>query len=173
MEPEPDSIELIEESLEITSSALSERAQAFLADGRSRIPQVNCFDFVPSKYEHAWNVLSTLPRGALCEWGSGLGIVVGLAEILGYEASGIELDAELAETSRELLKAHGLKAPIHTGSYFEIHAPADYYYVYSWPSQFEQVQKQFYMSAATSSKLLICYGHDDIRVRVKPSESRS
>jgi len=164
-------LELVEEVLQIQSHDLAARAQAFLQDGRSRIRDVRCFDFVPSQYEHAWNVLSTLKRGKLCEWGSGLGIVVGLAELLGYDAYGIELDADLASSSRELLAAHGLSAPIYTGSYFELNLAAEYYYVYSWPSQFERVQQHFLDATPPNSKLLICYGHDDIRLRTKPPKA--
>lgn len=169
----PDPIELFEQPIHAHPHALSERAQAFLAEGRKLIPKVNCFDFVPSQYENAWNVLSSLPRGSFCEWGSGLAIVVGLAEILGYAAFGIELDAELAETSRGLLSAHGLTSPIYTGSYFEIESQADYYYVYSWPSQFERVQQHFLAATSPQAKLLICYGHDDIRLRTKYTQEDS
>lgn len=171
METEPEPVELVEEPICVQQSDLTERARAFLEDGRRRIATVNCFDFVPSQYENAWHVLSSLPRGRLCEWGSGLAIVVGLAEMLGYEACGIELDADLAATSRDLLATHGLSSPIYTGSYFEIEAPADYYYVYSWPSQFEPVQRHFQKATPPQSKLLICYGHDDIRLRLKPSQN--
>lgn len=169
MELESDAMELVETPFHIENCALSERARAFLKDGRSRIAQVNCFDFVPSKYEQAWHVLSSLPRGKLCEWGSGLAIVVGLAEMLGYEACGIELDADLAATSRNLLATHGLSSPIFTGSCYEIETQADYYYVYSWPSQFESVQQHFLKATPPQSKLLLCYGQDDIRLRIKPS----
>ena len=157
--------ELFEEKLDILPRPLTERAREFLEAGRRQIPQVNCFDFVPSNYEHAWNVLASLPPGKLCEWGSGLGIVVGLAELLGFEACGIELDETLAESSRELLRSQGLTATIYTGSYYDIAVESDYYYVYSWPSQFNGVQARFYRDMPPTSKLLICNGQDDIRIK--------
>jgi hypothetical protein len=155
--------ELHEVPLSVTSQPLSEQAVSLIREGRAIIPQVNCFDFVPSKYEVAWNVLAALPRGRLCEWGSGLGIVVGLAELLGHTAFGVEIDANLADTSRSLLRSHGLHSPIETGSYMELHTEADYYYVYSWPSQFAAVQQRFQSISPSHACLLLCYGHDDIR----------
>lgn len=125
---------------------------------------VGCFDFVPSNYENAWDLLSNLPKGVLCEWGSGLGIVVGLAEILGYNAFGVELDAGLVESSRSLLHKHHLSAQIHLASYYEDAFTADYYYVYCWPGQIETVQKRFLDVSPHHAKLLICDGQDKINV---------
>ena len=154
---------LVEAGIIAVPTELSLHAIDFLRDGRSRFAQVKCFDFVPSNYENAWAALSCLERGTLCEWGSGLGIVVGLAEMLGYQASGIELDPDLAETSRELLLAHGLSATITTGSYLDSLDSLDYYYVYSWPSQIAGVEKRFSEVANDRSKLLICYGQDQLK----------
>lgn len=159
---------LMEIPLKITPYPLNDRAAAFLEDARGRMRQVDCFDFVPSNYELAWNVLAGLPRGRFCEWGSGLGVAVGLAEILGFEAMGVELDEPLAESSRELLGAHDLMATIRAGSYFDRVDPCDYYYVYAWPSQCRAVQDLFLQQCPPHSKLLICEGQDDIRLRIKP-----
>ncbi|MCY2977155.1 MAG: hypothetical protein NTU79_00630 [Planctomycetota bacterium] len=150
---------------------LSLQASSFLRDGRSRYKQIDCFDFVPSNYENAWNVLSGLPRGSFCEWGCGLGIAVGLAEILGFEASGIEIDPELAESARGLLRDHNLKAQITTGSYFDSHDVCDYHYVYCWPGQIPSVEKRFSDMGNDHAKLLICYGQDDIRCKVLRSST--
>ena len=155
----------MEVPLPVLETPLSDRARVFLDDGVRRMQQVDCFDFVPSNYEVAWNVLASLPRGRFCEWGSGLGIAVGLAEILGFDAMGIELDADLAEVSRELLRAHGLSAVIEAGSYFERVDLADYYYVYAWPSQRSQVQDYFLQVASDHSHLLFWEGQDDLRMR--------
>jgi hypothetical protein len=162
---EPD--EWIEVPLPTLEAPMSERAIAFLGDGIRRMQQVDCFDFVPSNYGVAWSVLAGLRRGRFCEWGSGLGIAVGLAEILGYDAMGIELDAELADISRDLLRAHGLSAVIETGSYFERVDSADYYYVYAWPSQRSQVQEYFLQVASNQSHLLFWEGQDDLRIRMR------
>ena len=168
---EDDTPLLIEVELHGAPKEFSLQASAFLRDGRSRYKQIDCFDFVPSNYENAWNVLSGLPRGSFCEWGCGLGIAVGLAEILGFEASGIEIDPELAESARGLLRDHNLKAQITTGSYFDSQDVCDYHYVYCWPSQIPSVEKRFSDMAKDRSKLLICYGQDDIRCKVLRSNT--
>lgn len=160
---EEETAELHEVPLSVTPVPLTEKAISLISEGRAMMPHVRCFDFVPSKYELAWNVLAALPRGRLCEWGSGLGIVVGLAELLGHTAFGIEIDDHLADISRSLLQSQGLNSPIETGSYMDIHTEADYYYVYSWPSQFSAVQQRFHSISPSHACLLLCYGHDDIR----------
>jgi hypothetical protein len=157
--------EWIEVPLPTLETPMSERAIAFLDDGIRRMQQVDCFDFVPSNYKVAWSALAGLPRGRFCEWGSGLGIAVGLAEILGHDAIGIELDADLAEESRALLRAHGLSAIIETGSYFERVDSADYVYVYAWPSQRSRVLEYFLQIASDQSHLLFWEGQDDLRLR--------
>lgn len=127
------------------------------------IRQVRCWDFVPSHYETVYGVLEQLPRARFCEWGSGLGVVTGLAQLLGFEATGIELDEELAQTSRELLARHQLTPPILTGSYFDHFVEADYYFVYCWPGQQQAVEKHF-RAFKHPCQLLACYGAEDVRI---------
>lgn len=135
---------------------------------------VNCFDFVPSDYEEVWKVLREIrhrfgesAEPSFCEWGSGLGVVTGMAEILGFRASGIEIDATLAEQSRELLKRHGLQATIVTGSYLETTHTADVIFVYCWPSRMLETQQHFIDAASEDALLLICHGASDVRCRTK------
>ena len=160
---ECDAPSLIEVELVPAAMELSSQAIEFLRDGRSRFKQIRCFGFVPSNYENAWNILNGLARGTFCEWGCGLGIVVGLAELLGFDASGIELEPELAESARALLRDHNLKAHIDTGSYFDSRDASDYHYVYSWPSQIPAIEKHFSDIATVKSKLLICYSQDELK----------
>lgn len=165
-EPEEDYPPVIERELIPAPREMSSQASEFLRDGRSRFKQVSCFDFVPSNYENAWNLLNGLERGSFCEWGCGLGIVVGLAEFLGFNASGIELDPELAEAARSLLRDHNLNAQITTGSYFDSNEACDYHYVYTWPGQIPYVEKHFSDIATSRSQLLICYGQDFLKCMV-------
>ena len=142
---------------------LSEKGRGLVDEGRRIAKKVNCFDFVPSNYELAWRTLDSIPRGRLCEWGSGLGIVTGLAELLGFDAFGIEMDSDLCRQSRQLLASQQLKAPIFNEDYFQSELRADYYYVYCWPSVLEATESLFGKIATKDSLLLICYGQDDIR----------
>lgn len=141
---------------------MDERAAALIAEARAMTRQVRCFDFVPSHYETVYGVLAALPRGRFCEWGSGLGVVTGMAELLGFNATGIELDEELAQTSRDVLARHQLSSPIVTASYFDHFVEADYYFVYCWPGQ-QQAVEQFFRSFKHPCELLACYGAEDVR----------
>lgn len=158
---------LIDEAVSLSESLLSERAAQLLALGRAAFSSVKCFDFVPSDYELVWRVLSGLPRGRFCEWGSGLGIVTGLAEILGFTALGIEVDADLAQLSRELLGTLGLRSPIYTGDYLERNDQADYYFVYCWPGSVMATEAHFETIAPQSARVLICHGQSDVRIKVR------
>lgn len=158
---------LVEQPLVPSDEPLSAAAAEFIAAGRARFKSVYCFDFVPSDYEVVWRVLAGVPRGRFCEWGSGWGIITGLAELLGFQACGIEGDAALAEGSRKLLAEHGLSCPIHTGDYLVLPSEADVYYVYCWPGKFVETEEHFERTAPPGSRLLIACGQSDIRCRVR------
>jgi hypothetical protein len=72
--------------------------------------------YLPSHPEIVFGGLAQLKssgflRGNLfCEWGSGFGIATCLASLLGFEAFGIEIEAELAERSTQL--AGDLNIPV-------------------------------------------------------------
>lgn len=156
-------VELIQTTLSRTERPLDQAAVRLIEEGRRLKKEVNCFDFVGSNYENAWNTLDALPRGRFCEWGSGLGVIAGLAEILGFEACGIEQDLPLSLQSRKLLESHGLRATIHSESYFESEIRADIYYVYCWPSSQMATDAKFAEIANPDSLFLACYGSADIR----------
>ena len=75
--------------------------------------------FVPSDYERLLPTLLALrePGRRFLEWGSGNGVITIMADLLGFEAYGIELDAGLVETARALAKRHGSSARFETGSF--------------------------------------------------------
>lgn len=154
--------------LEIQGSgrALTDAALQLLNDGRSRFKTVRVFDFVPCNYELFWDMLDGQPRGRFCEYGSGFGIATGLAELLGFDALGIELAPDLVSASRELLASQGLKARIELGDYLQRRDQADIYFTYAWPSHMRLIERHFYEIARPGSKLLYCYGQDDIRCKV-------
>ncbi len=62
---------------------------------------------------------SDLPIGRVfCELGSGFGLGVCLAALLGYEAYGIEIDKKLVDAAGELAQRQGIEATFICGSYF-------------------------------------------------------
>lgn len=120
--------------IELAAVSVPDRVQAFLDDADARIERYYQRDehvpgrgFIPSDYQIGYQCLCAVRRlypGAtrFCEWGSGFGVVTGLATTLGYEAHGIEVDPELVAASRSLLADHAMEADIFHGSFI----PEDY-----------------------------------------------
>lgn len=116
--------------IEITKTALPENIKAFLKEAdkrcdaflesnmKRRIPR-----FIPSDSEFFYAALNAVTQKGLpignvfCEWGSGFGIGVGLAAMLGYEAYGIEIQETLVEHSNTLLNDFNLDSEILCESY--------------------------------------------------------
>lgn len=164
---------LLETALESSEAPLPQVAESLIAEGLQRSRQIDCFDFVPSDYRVVYRVLDSLPRGRFCEWGSGMGIVTALAELLGFDAAGVEISVELAEASRRLLRTFHLTAPILTGDYYDIETAADWYFTYCWPGQVGRVEERFLEIAPAHARLLICHGAADVRCKIRASDDGS
>src|SRR4030095_14003255 len=84
--------------------------------------------FVPSVPERVFAVLEEVTRRQLpptrvfCEWGSGFGTATCLAALLGYEAYGLEIDAELVRLSRAMARRLGIRVTMLCTSFL----PAGY-----------------------------------------------
>src|SRR5437660_9623400 len=84
--------------------------ERFFADHDDEAPR-----FVPSVPERVWAVLAEVttrqlpPTRIFCEWGSGFGTATCLAAVLGYEAYGLEIDAELVRLSRGIARRLGIR----------------------------------------------------------------
>lgn len=81
--------------------------------------------FIASDYEpvQAALVAHRAEGQRFLELGSGSGVITIMADLLGYEAYGIELDLALVKTSREMAARHGSRARFVQGSFF----PAGYH----------------------------------------------
>lgn len=80
--------------------------------------------FVPADYDCVLQTLLALRRPGLrfLEWGSATGVITIMADLLGYEAYGIELDPALVDTARELAERYDSRARFAAGSFL----PAGY-----------------------------------------------
>jgi hypothetical protein len=80
--------------------------------------------FVPADYERVLQTLLELraPGLRFLEWGSAMGVIAIMADLLGFEAYGIELDPQLVEMARGLAERYGSGARFVAGSF----VPAGY-----------------------------------------------
>ncbi|MBI3791961.1 MAG: hypothetical protein HY275_13935 [Gemmatimonadetes bacterium] len=80
--------------------------------------------FVAADYEAVLASLRAVrhPGFRFLEWGSGSGIITILADLLGFDAYGIELDASLVEVAQARATRHGSHAHFVAGSFL----PAGY-----------------------------------------------
>ena len=83
--------------------------------------------FVPADYDEVEKLLAPIAREGLrfLEWGSGSGVITIMADLLGFDAFGIELDAGLVDVARDLARRHGSHAHFVAASFL----PAGYRYV--------------------------------------------
>ncbi len=75
--------------------------------------------FVAAEYEKVLAALIEHRREGqrFLEWGSASGVIAIMADLLGYEAYGIELDASLVDTARDLAARFHSRATFITGSF--------------------------------------------------------
>lgn len=171
------------------------RIDRFQADGRVTA-------FVPCDYAAALAVLRALSESPLirgtrfCEWGSGFGVVADLAAMVGFDSSGIEIDAGLVEESRRLADdfglpvefAHGSFVPrgaeglVHAGgNYSWLTTEGDYAYddldlrvsdldvvfAYPWPDEEAVVCDLFEEYAGAGAVLATYHGGGEFRLKRK------
>lgn len=116
---------LEELTLEVVAAPLPDRARALIVDGEQRIAELGRVlpGFVPSDHALVFEALRVLRAGSwltgdrFCEWGSGLGIVAGLAAMVGYESYAIEIEEELVDEGERLSEDFGLEV-VHAAGTF-------------------------------------------------------
>ncbi|MGD8320074.1 MAG: hypothetical protein PVJ02_06455 [Gemmatimonadota bacterium] len=76
--------------------------------------------FVPADYDRVLPVLAELWRPGMrfLELGSATGVITVMADLLGYEASGIEIDEQLVRMARGMAVRYESKARFAAGSFF-------------------------------------------------------
>lgn len=115
--------------------ALVDEAEQLWREFRARV-EARFTSFIPCDYALAHEALVPLAHergGAFIELGSGAGVVTILADLLGFDAYGIELDPWLVERSIDLAERHGSDATFIHGSFVPEamrddveHQPADF-----------------------------------------------
>jgi len=116
---------------DVVDAALLARLQALGDEGRAiwrrfnrEVRQREFHPFVPADYGLVLRTLLALrgPGLRFLEWGSATGVITIMADLLGFEAYGIELDPELVEIARGLADRFGSGACFAAGSFL----PAGY-----------------------------------------------
>lgn len=107
-------------------AALRERLDRVCDEGRAlwnrfdvEVSRKQWHPFVPAETGPLLQALSGLRDEGrrFLEWGSGMGVITIMADLLGFEACGIELDADLVGISRDLALRAGSKARFAAGSF--------------------------------------------------------
>ena len=150
--------------------------------------------FIPGDYELVLQALiaQRAPGLRFLEWGSGTGTITIMADLLGFEAYGIELDAPLVEMARGLAERHHSRARFVAGSfvptgyrwrpkdgdgrmgtigqgpsaYFELGHPLDDFdlvYAYPWGGE-EPLMLDLMQQYGNPEARLLLHGDDDVRV---------
>jgi hypothetical protein len=107
-------------------ASLSGRIDALCEEGRdfwhhfdAQVRQEEWHPFVAADYDVMRAALLSLRRPGLrfLEWGSASGVITIMADLMGFDACGIELDASLVRYARELAQRSDSSARFATGSF--------------------------------------------------------
>jgi hypothetical protein len=158
--------------------------------------------FVPSDFELVYRGLAAIQSQRLAagqrfiEWGSGFGVITCLAETLGFDAVGIEIEPQLVELADALAAEHGIAAQFARGSflppgaeprlempddvawltttgpdgYEELETEPDEYdvvFAYPWPGEEQVIFDVFADCAAVGALLLTYHGQEGLRLQRK------
>jgi len=126
-------------NLTLSDKSLPSDATIFIQEAERRLQQLTSeaanrpSGFVSSNPSTVYRALQTIVEQNLstgttfCEWGSGLGVVAGLATMLGFTSHGIEIEEELVDAAQQLADdfeltphfVHGSFIPVGAESYAE------------------------------------------------------
>lgn len=107
-------------------AALQARLSALIDEGSeiwdrfdNEVRQHNWHPFVAADYERVLQALLPLraPGMRFLEWGSATGVITIMADLLGFDAYGIELDPALVDVARALAEKHDSAARFAAGSF--------------------------------------------------------
>ncbi|MHC4407761.1 MAG: hypothetical protein ACYS0E_12195 [Planctomycetota bacterium] len=194
---------LVDLELSPDGAALPERANRFIAAANHRITTFGASRpaFIPSDPELVYAALFELRRSDLltgsrfCEWGSGLGVIAGLAAMLDYDAHAIEIESDLVEAGEALCAEFDLDVEQVAGTFVpdasqDLVAGAgdeldwlqpggadayelfgrdpeefDLVFAYPWPGEEEVIEQLFDRHAGSGAVLLTFHGLEGLRAR--------
>ena len=109
----------LEPELRARIDSVCEEGRAYWHRFDAEVRQVRWHPFVPADYDLVRDALAPLraPGRRFLEWGSATGVITIMADLMGFEACGIELDAALVRVARDLAARSGSGAQFATGSF--------------------------------------------------------
>ncbi len=190
----------------ITEYAIPGEISSYLREADLRIDRFRFENdlpgFVCSDFERVFQGLRTIDEENLssgtcfCEWGSGFGVVAGMASMLEFSAYGIEIERELVDAASELSVDFELPVDFACGSFIPEGAgsladsvnefnwlvmghgngyeeldlgPEDFdlFFAYPWPGEDDLFRDIFDKFAASGALLMTYHGLDDLKLRRK------
>jgi len=197
-----------------TAGPLPERVATFIHAANQRIDtfyetrwKKPIIAFVPSDLEAAWRTFDALARSKLApgrsfvEWGCGFAAVAGVASLTGFRACGIEIERQLVDEARKLMRDHQLEVEIVHGNFVPTDAgelgdcnveftwlaeggpdghdalgldPRDFdvVFAYPWPGEEKVLHRLFDAYGETEALLVTFHGNAGLQVRRKVADER-
>ena len=186
---------------------LPQRVRSLIADAEASIIRyrhqhgLEPTTFIAADYDLVYRTLAEHAEPGACflEWGSGIGAITIMAEMLGFHARGIEIEEELVEEAVELAERHGSVAEfvagsfvpeeydwstvdatsnVHTdpggiGGYDDLEMPLedfDVIYAYPWPGEDPFFFDIFQQCARPGALFVTYHGMEGMQVTRKPLE---
>jgi hypothetical protein len=99
--------------------ALCEEGRAFWHRFDAEVRQDDWHPFVPADYDSVRTALMSVrrPGRRFLEWGSATGVITIMADLLGFDSCGIELDSSLVDVGRDLASRWDSNARFAAGSF--------------------------------------------------------
>jgi hypothetical protein len=109
----------IDASLRARIDAVCEEGRAYWHRFDADFRQDTWHPFVAADYDSVVAALESVfvPGRRFLEWGSATGVITIVADLMGFDACGIELDASLVHVARDLAARSGSRARFAVGSF--------------------------------------------------------
>jgi hypothetical protein len=194
--------------LDISTDPIPDDVGSLIADAQRHVEEFSNAHaasvpaFVPSDFELVYRGLAAVQTARLAvgrrfvEWGSGIGVITCLAESLGFDAVGIEIESQLVDIAEALADKHGMSAQFALGSFLPpgsqprlempddvawltTHGPDGYegleaepdefdiVFAYPWPGEEQVIFDVFAECAAVGALLLTYHGLEGLRLQRK------
>jgi len=199
---------LAEVELVLGVDEVPKNVRQLIADAQARVEEFSDRHaatvpaFVPSDFEIVYRGLEAIEESRLAagrrfiEWGSGIGIITCLADSLGFDAVGIEIESQLVDMAEAFAEAHGIGVQFARGSflppgaephlempddvawlatsgadgYEELDVEPDEFdvvFAYPWPGEEQVIFDLFADCAAVGALLLTYHGQEGLRLQRK------